>query len=121
MDHPRGVRRGNAHPGPGRLTEALELEGLLEQIEDRQAAQLADTAVDDEARPILLAVSDNGSQMTSGSTREFRAMCVIAHQSVDPELRPTRHESRPTVTSRASTRTCWRSPTQPRSVPNWPG
>ena len=30
------------------------------------------------ARPVLLAVSDNGPQMTSGSTREFMAMCAIA-------------------------------------------
>ena len=29
-------------------------------------------------RPILLAVSDNGPQMTSGSTREFLALCAIA-------------------------------------------
>ena len=28
--------------------------------------------------PVLLAVSDNGPQMTSGSTREFMAMCAIA-------------------------------------------
>ena len=34
--------------------------------------------MDDPARPILLAVSDNGPQMTSGSTREFMAMCAIA-------------------------------------------
>ena len=32
----------------------------------------------DPARPVLLAVSDNGPQMTSGSTREFLAMCAIA-------------------------------------------
>ena len=38
----------------------------------------ADPGVDDEARPILLAVSDNGPQMTSGSTREFMALCAIA-------------------------------------------
>ena len=37
-----------------------------------------DPAVDDEARPILRAVSDNGPQMSSGSTREFMAMCAIA-------------------------------------------
>jgi putative transposase len=37
-----------------------------------------DPGVDDEARPILLAVSDNGPQMTSGSTREFMALCAIA-------------------------------------------
>jgi putative transposase len=33
---------------------------------------------DGRARPILLAVSDNGPQMTSGSTREFLALCAIA-------------------------------------------
>ena len=60
------------------FTQALELEGLLEQIQDRQRARLVDPTVDDEARPILLAVSDNGPQMTSGSTREFMAMCAIA-------------------------------------------
>ena len=60
------------------FTQALELEGLLEQIQDRQRARLVDPTVDDEARPILLAVSDSGPQMTSGSTREFMAMCAIA-------------------------------------------
>jgi putative transposase len=37
-----------------------------------------DLTVEDETRPILLAVSDNGPQMRSGSTREFMAMCAIA-------------------------------------------
>ena len=37
-----------------------------------------DLATDDESRPILLAVSDNAPQMTSGSTREFLALCAIA-------------------------------------------
>ena len=59
------------------FTHALELEGLLEQVDAHQA-QLADPTVDDPARPVLLAVSDNGPQMTSGSTREFLAMCAIA-------------------------------------------
>jgi putative transposase len=64
--------------------DALEQEGLLELIEARQDAVPADTfpfdaAVDEpELPPILLAVSDNGPQMTSGSTREFMAMCAIA-------------------------------------------
>ena len=62
--------------------DALELEGLLELVEARQDAVPADTfpldAVVDEPPPILLAVSDNGPQMTSGSTREFMAMCAIA-------------------------------------------
>lgn len=60
------------------FTRALDAEGLL-------IAGLAITAdgtvpitTDDERRPILLAVSDNGPQMTSGSTREFMAMHAIA-------------------------------------------
>ncbi len=52
-------------------------EGLLDLTLAR-ADGLVDPRVDDEVRPILLAVSDNGPQMTSGSTREFMAMCAIA-------------------------------------------
>ena len=64
--------------------DALELEGLMPLIEARQDQAPADTfpfdaAVEEpELPPILLAVSDNGPQMTSGSTREFMAMCAIA-------------------------------------------
>ncbi|PJE08367.1 MAG: hypothetical protein CK429_23760 [Mycobacterium sp.] len=58
------------------FTDALKIEGLLEAIERRQDG-LVDIDIDDEARPILLAVSDNGPQMTSGSTREFMALCAI--------------------------------------------
>ena len=60
--------------------EALELEGLLDLVDAHQADH-ADSSLDDAAavvEPILLAVSDNGPQMTSGSTREFMAMCAIA-------------------------------------------
>lgn len=60
------------------FTRALDEEGL-------RVAGLAITAdghvpiaTDDPRRPILLAVSDNGPQMTSGSTREFMAMHAIA-------------------------------------------
>jgi putative transposase len=60
------------------FTAALQAEGLLEAVVARQADGLADPFVDDEHRPILLAVSDNGPQMTSGSTREFLALCAIA-------------------------------------------
>jgi len=64
------------------FTDALEREGLMEQVIariDRPGGRpLADPAVDDAARPILLAVSDNGPQMTSGSTREFMALHAIA-------------------------------------------
>jgi len=59
------------------FTDALAVEGLLPLVEAR-ADGLVDATVDDPARPILLAVSDNGPQMTSGSTREFMALCAIA-------------------------------------------
>ena len=58
-------------------TDALAAEGLLAGVEAR-ADGVVPVDVDDEARPILLAVSDNGPQMTSGSTREFLALCAIA-------------------------------------------
>jgi putative transposase len=60
------------------FTAALDAEGLLDQVDARHANGRADPATDDESRPILLAVSDNGPQMTSGSTREFLALCAIA-------------------------------------------
>lgn len=59
------------------FTDALAAEGLLTLVEER-ADRPVDPKVDDERRPILLAVSDNGPQMTSGSTREFMALCAIA-------------------------------------------
>jgi len=59
------------------FTDALEAEGLLAAVEAR-ADGLVPVDVDDEARPVLLAVSDNGPQMTSGSTREFMALAAIA-------------------------------------------
>ena len=62
--------------------DALEAEGLLELIEARQDLPPPDPLPPDAAvdvlAPVLLAVSDNGPQMTSGSTREFMAMCAIA-------------------------------------------
>ena len=60
------------------FTAALEAEGLLDHVETRRDDGRVDLSVDDASRPILLAVSDNGPQMTSGSTREFMAMCAIA-------------------------------------------
>ena len=59
------------------FSDALAAEGLLEAVEARADGRV-DPSVDDESRPILLAVSDNGPQMTSGSTREFLALCAIA-------------------------------------------
>jgi hypothetical protein len=65
-------------PRPGRVgpsvqvwaiyTQALELGGLPETIEQRTVELNAD-----ELLLVLLAVSDNGPQMISGTTREPRA------------------------------------------------
>ena len=59
------------------FTQALEAEGLLAEVQ-RRADGLVNLDTDDENRPILLAVSDNGAQMTSRSTRQFMALCAIA-------------------------------------------
>jgi putative transposase len=69
------------------FTDALEREGLLELVAARQDG-LVDPTVDDPARPVLLAMSDNGPQMTSGSTREFMALCAI-HQHFGRPGTPT--------------------------------
>ena len=69
------------------FTEALEAEGLLELVQARQDG-LVDPAHDDASRPVLLAMSDNGPQMTSGSTREFMALCAI-HQHFGRPGTPT--------------------------------
>jgi putative transposase len=67
--------------------EALEAEGLMGQVAARLDGALA-LAHDDPTRPILLAMSDNGPQMTSGSTREFMALCAI-HQHFGRPGTPT--------------------------------
>jgi transposase InsO family protein len=59
------------------FTDALEAEGLLDRVEARHHDGTVHLRTDDESRAILLTVSDNGPQMTSGSTREFLAMCAI--------------------------------------------
>jgi len=56
------------------FTRALEREGVL----DRILSLLDELAPDAELAPVLLSVSDNGAQMTSGSTREFMALHAIA-------------------------------------------
>ena len=67
--------------------QALEAEGLMDQVAARLDGTV-DLAGDDPGRPILLALSDNGPQMTSGSTREFMALCAI-HQHFGRPGTPT--------------------------------
>jgi transposase InsO family protein len=59
---------------------ALELEGLAELV----TPERLDLAGDDPARPILLAVSDNGSPMTSAATRQFMAAMAVAQHHGRP-------------------------------------
>lgn len=53
--------------------QALEAEGLLTEVEARMV-----TPNTDELLPVLLAVSDGGPQMVSGTTREFMALHALA-------------------------------------------
>ncbi|WP_128683268.1 integrase core domain-containing protein [Actinomyces qiguomingii] len=60
--------------------QALDAEGLLEAALERAQALKRQLTLDgdDELTPILLAVSDNGSQMIAANTRRFMAMVAIA-------------------------------------------
>jgi putative transposase len=61
------------------FTRALEAEGLLDHALARSDGQaLADPAQVTDQQPILLAVSDNGTQMTAIDTRQFMALMAIA-------------------------------------------
>ena len=59
---------------------ALEVEGLVDLLTDERL----DLNLDDPRRPILLAVSDNGPQMTSADTRAFMALVAIAQHHGRP-------------------------------------
>lgn len=73
------------------FTQALEAEGLWQAADARATDALVaalvagdrdgiTTAIDDGDLPLLLAISDNGPQMRSHSTREFLAGIAIAQQ-----------------------------------------
>ena len=90
---------------------ALRAEGLEERIDARLLAKLRAGAVTPadldgsaaDGAPVLIAVSDNGPQMRSHSTREFMASCAIMQRFGRPEPPPTRAGSRPcSGTSKAS-------------------
>lgn len=71
--------RGESEHVQAIYTRALELEGLLDEVEARMIAPNAD-----ELLPVLLAVSDNGPQMISGTTREFMALHALAMHTGRP-------------------------------------
>ena len=74
----------------------LEAEGLLAGLEWR-LDHSDDVDLDDDAAPVLLAVSDNGPEMRSGETRAFMALLSIGQ-----------HFARPyTPTDQASIETLW--------------
>ena len=60
------------------FTAALESEGLLEAALERAGTGRVDPDADDGLTPILLAISDNGSQMISKNTRTFMTLLAIA-------------------------------------------
>jgi len=60
------------------FTRALRDEGLLEVIEERSPDGSVLYDPEDGRLPVLLVMSDNGPQMSSGSTREFMALCWLA-------------------------------------------
>jgi transposase InsO family protein len=55
------------------FADALDSEGLLGLL----TPERVDLAIDDPRRPILVAWSDNGPQMTANDTREFLALVAI--------------------------------------------
>ena len=95
--------------------QALIAEGLADLL----TPERLDLAVDDPARPILLACSDNGPQMTSKATREFLAGLAIAQRLAARTPRRTRRGSRASSgTSKRSGRTSNSSATRPCSTSN---
>ena len=56
----------------------LRDEGLLDVIDERSPDGSVPYDPEDEELPVLLVMSDNGPQMTSGSTREFMALSWLA-------------------------------------------
>jgi putative transposase len=65
------------------FTQALRAEGVLDDLDWRlEHPELVD--VDDETLPVLLAVSDNGTEMTSATTRGFLATMSIAQHHGRP-------------------------------------
>ena len=66
-------QRGESEHVQAAYVRALQAEGLLPAIEARMVAPNTE-----EQLPVLLAVSDGGPQMVSGTTREFMALHSLA-------------------------------------------
>jgi transposase InsO family protein len=62
------------------FAKAFEAEGLLDLV----TPERVDLPVDDPGRPILIAMSDNGPQMKSATTREFMELMAIAQHHGRP-------------------------------------
>ena len=105
------------HPGPSQTsTERWRTEGLAELITPERVEQFAK----DPTRPILLACSDNGPQMTSTATRDLFAALAVAQRHRRPRT-PTdlawieslfggapSHKPRTPTSKRSATRPRWR-------------
>lgn len=84
----------------------LEAGGLLAGLEWR-LDRPGDVDLEDDAAPILLAVSDNGPEMRSTQTRTFMALLTIGQHSGGATPPPIRPGSRPCGDmSKPRTRTC---------------
>jgi transposase InsO family protein len=60
------------------FTSGLDAEGLLTDELHQRLADPDSALPDDEQVPMLLAISDNGTEMRAGDTRRFMALCSIA-------------------------------------------
>jgi transposase InsO family protein len=61
------------------FAKALDAEGLLtDELRDRLSDVDAELPDDSDGVPMLLAISDNGTEMRAGDTRRFMALCSIA-------------------------------------------
>jgi hypothetical protein len=80
VDHPRPIPSRRPTSVRSATWQALEAEDLLssalEHAGTLQRQMILDG--DDDLTPLLLAISDNGSQKIAASTRRFMAMVAIA-------------------------------------------
>lgn len=74
----RDLEGGDIDPVQAAFIRALADEGLAETIEQRSCDGSVPYDPEDDRLPVLLVMSDNGPQMTSGSTREFMSLSWLA-------------------------------------------